>query len=343
MIRVGFIGLGFVAQQCHLPSFQGLENCELYAASDLHLDLMERVSNRYEIPKRYSNYIDLLSDPNVDAVVITTPRHLTTELCIDAIKAGKKVFTEKPISLSSIEAQSLLLVSKSMNLPVQVGYMRRFDSATSYAQKVLKNTFDSDKLVMVRANCYMGDSYASPFGDIKANRNLRVNSVNPNLENMSKVDDEVYKYYLNVFSHTLDLIAYLLDEKLEFKNKILDSSGQGFAILQGGNTGTPIELATMKSKLNQWVETISFIFNEKIIDLNLNAAFLKNVPGLVVVREGGADDIVTTIRPKWSWAFRNQAMNFIELCQDWPISSDNLMSSIEQVELAEKIFKEKVT
>jgi len=66
---------------------------------------------------------------------------------------------------------------------------------------------------------------------------------------------------------------------------------------------------------------------------------LKNVPGTVVVREGGMDDVVKIIRPKWSWAFRNQAKNFIEICHKWPTSNDNLTSSIEQVELVENIFK----
>jgi predicted dehydrogenase len=137
MVKIGFIGLGFVAQQCHLPSFQGLENCELYAASDLHGDLLERVSNRFEISHRYLSYKDLLADPNVDAVVITTPRNLTTNLCIEAINAGKKVFTEKPISLSSDLARELISISRRKNLPVQVGYMRRFDSATKFAQEIL--------------------------------------------------------------------------------------------------------------------------------------------------------------------------------------------------------------
>ena len=334
MIKVGFIGLGFVAQQCHLPSFQGLENCELYAASDLHSDLLERVSNRYEIPQRYLSSKDLLADPNVDAVVITTPRNLTTNLCIDAINAGKKVFTEKPISLSSDLARELLSISRRKNLPVQVGYMRRFDSATKFAQEILNSAADED-LVMVRAHCFMGDSYASPFGDIKSSHSIsRLKK-----ESNDQINNDVFEFYLNVFSHTLDLVSYLLNEKLKFNSKVLDRSGQGLAIFQGVDSGVPVELATMKSHLNQWVETISFVFKTKIIDLNLNAAFLKNVPGSVVVREGGIDDAVRILRPKWSWAFRNQSRNFIDICQNWPNMDDNLVSSIEQVELVEDIFK----
>jgi predicted dehydrogenase len=334
MIKVGFIGLGFVAQQCHLPSFQGLENCELYAASDLHSDLLERVSNRYEIPQRYLSYQDLLADPNVDAVVITTPRNLTTNLCMDAINAGKKVFAEKPISLSSDLARTLFTVSRKKNLPVQVGYMRRFDSATKFAQEIL-NSLVNDDLVMVRAHCFMGDSYASPFGDIKSSDS--VSGIKK--ESNDGINKKVFEFYLNVFSHTLDLVSYLLNEKLKFNSKVLDHSGQGIAIFQGVDSGVPVELATMKSHLNQWVETISFVFKTQIIDLNLNAAFLKNVPGTVVIREGGIDDAVRILRPKWSWAFRNQSRNFIEICQNWPNMKDNLASSIEQVELVERIFK----
>jgi hypothetical protein len=301
---------------------------------------MERVSNRYEIPKRYLCYQELLSDPKIDAVVITTPRKITTSLCIEAITSGKKVFTEKPISLSSSGAFSLLEISRAKNLPVQVGYMRRFDAATLCVQKILKKAFVDNKLIMVRANCFMGDSYASPFGDIKSKKDLRTNLNTLKDKKNSRMINGVFEHYLNVYSHTLDLISYLLNEKIEFKSKILDESGQGIAQFQGLNTSVPIDLATMRSNLNQWIETISFIFNNKIIELNLNAAFLKNVPGLVVVREGLNDDIITTTRPKWSWAFRNQASNFIEICTNWPNLQDNLISAVDQVELVEKMFTE---
>ena len=79
MIRLGFIGVGFVAQQCHLPAFDSIPGCEIIAVSDLQLDLAQKIGARYEVAKIYKNHEELLQDPDIDAVVITVPRSLTVD------------------------------------------------------------------------------------------------------------------------------------------------------------------------------------------------------------------------------------------------------------------------
>ncbi|MEC4805591.1 MAG: Gfo/Idh/MocA family oxidoreductase [Jaaginema sp. PMC 1079.18] len=340
MIKLGFIGTGFVAQQCHFPSFDSTEGCKIMAVSDLQSDLANKIRRRYEVPKVYYSHRDLLSDPEIDAVVITVPRPLTSGLCLDALQAGKMVFTEKPVALNSSTGLKLLEVSRSLNLPVQVGYMRRYDSGVLRAAKYLRELRYFEKYpLLVRAYCYMGDSYCSPFGDFKSTKTIH-NIISKRESRPSWLDEEtsrVYETYLNVFSHILDLLGFLLDTTLSVEKTALDSKGQGIVLLSSTND-IAIDLSTAKCSLNQWMEGISFVFSDQILDLSLNPAFLKNTPSILQIRRGDRDDTVETIRPKWSWAFRNQAANFIEICSRWPDTETNLAAAVEQIVLVESIF-----
>jgi hypothetical protein len=341
MIKIGFIGVGFVAQQCHLPAFDSTPNCEITAISDLHPDLANKIGRRYEVPKVYYSHQDLLDDSDVEAVVITVPRPLTSGLCLASLKAGKKVFAEKPIALNSVVGKEIIETAQALNLPVQVGYMRRHDASVLETLKYLQNLQKQNhKPLLVRAHCYMGDSYCSPFGDFKSGDQTKLSM--SQIESMppwlTEQNINAYENYLNVFSHTLDLIGFLLSSKLIVKKAVLDAKAQGITLLEN-SSGTVIELSTAKCILNQWIEGISFVFPDQLVDVTLPPAFLKNVPGTLTIRKGNTDDSIQKIRPKWSWAFRNQASYFIEICHRWPKHSTNLLSSVEQVLLAEQIIK----
>jgi len=340
MINIGFIGTGFVAQQCHLPSFDSIEGCQIMAVSDLQSDLADKIARRYEVPKVYYSHQDLLDDPEIDAVVITVPRPLTNGLCLDALQSGKMVFTEKPVALNSSSGLELLDLSKKLNLPVQVGYMRRHDAAVLKTAKYLGGLRKSNHLpLLIRAYCYMGDSYCSPFGDFKSTKEIH-DTISVRESRPSWLDHEIsatYESYLNVFSHILDLVSFLVDTKLSVVKTVLNSSGQGIVLLSTAHN-IAVELSTAKCSLNQWLEGISFVFSDQILDLSLSPAFLKNTPSTLKIRRGDSDDIVETIRPKWSWAFRNQAENFIQICDKWPKTKTNLADAVDQVSLVESIF-----
>ena len=73
------------------------------------------------------NYRDLLADPAVDAVVVMTPTKFHKDVVIDAARAGKPIFCEKPLSINLHEAQAMLRVVEETNVFFQMGFMRRFD------------------------------------------------------------------------------------------------------------------------------------------------------------------------------------------------------------------------
>ena len=340
-INIGFIGCGFVAQQCHLPSYDSLDSCSIVAVSDLHEDLSRRIAARYEVPNSYNSHKDLLLDDNIEAVVVTLPRPLTVAVCRDAVMAGKKVFTEKPICLNSKNGRELINLSQSHNTFVQVGYMRRFDAATNELKNILDRNFSTGNYPrLINAYCYMGDSYCSPFGDFKSKTTTYSDIVIGEAISSSipTTNLDGYQMYLNVFSHIIDLLTYLLNSSLQPRFSQLNNAGTGHAFFTDCANNIPISLATNTSALNEWQEGLEFIFEDQTVKLELSPAFLRNVPSKIIISSGNSSHTTSVLRPKWSWAFRNQAESFVKQCRLWPTSESNLEAAVNHVELLEHIF-----
>ena len=111
--NIGFIGCGFVAQQCHLPAFSSIEGLNVFAIADPHHDVTSIISRQYGISHTYSSHIDLLSNEEIDCVVITLPRRLSYNIVKASLLAEKHVFTEKPLCLSSLHGDQLINVCKT--------------------------------------------------------------------------------------------------------------------------------------------------------------------------------------------------------------------------------------
>ncbi|MFQ6054008.1 MAG: Gfo/Idh/MocA family oxidoreductase, partial [Candidatus Bathyarchaeia archaeon] len=74
--RVGFIGLGHVAQFCHLPGYRGIENIEVVAGAELREDVLRRVSAEWGL-RGYTRYEEMLRREGLDIVCVTTDPNAT--------------------------------------------------------------------------------------------------------------------------------------------------------------------------------------------------------------------------------------------------------------------------
>jgi len=101
-LGVGFIGCGGRSgahfKAVHWLKTQAKEPLDLVAACDVYRPRLEKRAKAYGVPKSYMDYRELLDDPNVDVVCIATPDHVHGYQAIDAIKAGKHVYCEKPVT-----------------------------------------------------------------------------------------------------------------------------------------------------------------------------------------------------------------------------------------------------
>ena len=107
MIGVGMVGYGYWGPNL-LRNFSEVPGCKVISVSDLQDARLAKVRARYPSVKTTTSFGDLISDPQVDAVVIATPVCTHFDLAMQALRAGKHVLVEKPIAPTSDQAQQLL-------------------------------------------------------------------------------------------------------------------------------------------------------------------------------------------------------------------------------------------
>jgi predicted dehydrogenase len=124
-VRMGYIGVGNRGDQVH-DAFLEWADQETVAVCDLRDDYMDlAVKKSRATPTKYKDYRKLLDDKSVDAVVIATPDHWHALMFIDACRAGKDVYCEKPLSLTVYEGRRMVQVAEETRRVVQVGLNRR--------------------------------------------------------------------------------------------------------------------------------------------------------------------------------------------------------------------------
>lgn len=124
-VSVGYIGLGNRGDQVH-DAFLEHGDQQTVAVCDLKDSYMDfAIKKSRATPKKYTDYRRLLEDKAVDAVAIATPDHWHALMFIDACRAGKDVYVEKPLSLTVREGRRMVEVARETKRVVQVGIQRR--------------------------------------------------------------------------------------------------------------------------------------------------------------------------------------------------------------------------
>jgi len=90
-------------------------------------------------PRIFEDYQDMIKRPDLDVVLIGTPDHWHTKMIIDACRAGKDVYCEKPLTLTIDEGKLLTKVVKETGRVVQVGSWQRSDSRFRLAVEMVRN------------------------------------------------------------------------------------------------------------------------------------------------------------------------------------------------------------
>lgn len=125
-INVGVIGTGSISAM-HLQSYQKHANANLLAVCDLNEERARLAAEKYGATKVFTDYRELLADPEIDAVSICTWNNTHAEISIAALNAGKHVLVEKPLCRTVEEALRVQEAVKSSGKLLQVGFVRRYD------------------------------------------------------------------------------------------------------------------------------------------------------------------------------------------------------------------------
>ena len=111
-MNLGLIGCGQVASLFHVPAIREVPQVKIEAITDVDGDQVERFGRRHGIEKRYTNYLSMFAECDIDSVLVCTPPQTHSQIILDAIDRGLHVLCEKPFVTSTSELDS---IAKSIN------------------------------------------------------------------------------------------------------------------------------------------------------------------------------------------------------------------------------------
>lgn len=124
-IRWGMIGCGDVTEVKSGPAFNKVPNSKLVAVMRRNAAKAEDYARRHGVEKWYSNAADLINDPDVNAVYVATPPLQHEEYAVQALKAGKPVYVEKPMAIDAAAAGRMVQAANKTGVKLCVAHYRR--------------------------------------------------------------------------------------------------------------------------------------------------------------------------------------------------------------------------
>jgi inositol 2-dehydrogenase len=137
LLNLGVIGLGRMGGLYARTLATQVTGVRLYAVADPDAEVRAGVAGAFQVPHALASAADLIALPDLHAVVIATPTSTHHELVIAAAQAGKAIFCEKPLAISVADTQAALAAVEQAGVPLQVGFMRRFDAAYTRAKALI--------------------------------------------------------------------------------------------------------------------------------------------------------------------------------------------------------------
>jgi len=212
LINVAVIGAGSFAKSVHLPNLQRLS--KLYS---IRAVVSATGSNAKETARQFgaaycsTDYHDVLADADIDMVMLCTRHNLHAKIAMEAAKAGKAIFVEKPMAVNQEELDELVRVLNETKVPLMVGFNRRFSPAAVRVKNLIRDR-QNPIIVNYRVNagyipldhwvhgeegggriigeaCHMFDLF-NYFTESEA-ESIDVSAISPKIEHISATDNFV--------------------------------------------------------------------------------------------------------------------------------------------------------
>ncbi|HET6386646.1 MAG TPA: Gfo/Idh/MocA family oxidoreductase [Armatimonadota bacterium] len=140
MVRFGLIGLGEWARTVHIPNLLRLPEAQIAALasrSEGRLDAGRAAAGAHH-PRLYTDYRELLKDPDLDAVIVCTPNATHEAITLEALEAGKHVLCEKPLSFTREGCERVAEAARRANRVFQVGLELRYADVSARLRELIE-------------------------------------------------------------------------------------------------------------------------------------------------------------------------------------------------------------
>ena len=189
-LRIGVIGAGRIGKLHSNNLATRVPNAELAAISDVYEPAAKELAEKLGVPNYYNDYHKILEDPTIDAVFICSSTDTHSPISIEAAKAGKHIFCEKPIDHDLDKIKAVLEEVKKAGVKYQVGFNRRFDRNFKHVHEVVQNGGIGDvQIVKVTSR----DPEAPPLSYVKVSGGI----------------------FVDMTIHDFDMVRYLSGSEVE--------------------------------------------------------------------------------------------------------------------------------
>ncbi len=342
-VRIGFVGVGGMGQAAHLRNYVMTPGCEVVALAEVKQDMAQNVAARWGIKQVYASHEEMLAKEQLDAIVASQPftRHGT--LIPALLKAGKPVFTEKPIAGSIEQGERIVQAVRDNHTWMMIGYHKRSDPATMLAMQEiarLQQTGELGKMTYLRILMPAGDWVANGF-----NQNVHGNDPDPAFtwdppaSDMDKPTHDAYTAFVNYYIHQVNLMRYLLGETWS-----VDYAAKSGLLLAGESVGgvtCSLEMSPYQTTLD-WQESALVCFERGWVKLELPAPLAFTRPGRVeIFRDPGNGIQPKTEIPQLPWVHSmwQQAQNFVAAVQDKIPTLCTAEDALEDLRLAREYIR----
>ena len=135
--RTGIVGCGGISQ-VHMNALMGMDCVEIVAVCDIREERAQAAAQKTGARRVYTDWHELLRDPEVEVVHLCTPHYLHAPMTVEALSLGKHVLTEKPMATTLEDARAMIAAAEQPGAPtLGVIFQNRYNDAVQRARSIL--------------------------------------------------------------------------------------------------------------------------------------------------------------------------------------------------------------
>lgn len=136
-MNIGIIGCGTIANSAHIPSYMKNKKANIKYFCDILPERAKAAVEKYGCGKAVTDYKEILTDSEIDAVSVCTPNKMHSEITIAALHAGKHVLCEKPAARVYSEALEMQKVQHETGKILNIGVVNRFNMGVNKLKEMI--------------------------------------------------------------------------------------------------------------------------------------------------------------------------------------------------------------
>ncbi|MGF1683188.1 Gfo/Idh/MocA family oxidoreductase [Photobacterium minamisatsumaniensis] len=349
ILNIGLVGMGEAAQTLHLPTlFRYNTKFNVVAGQDISSTLVEQLCMQYQINNGYANAEDVITDSNVDAVIIMSPDPLHYLHAKMAIENNKHVLLEKPSCLQLEHIQELAELAEVNGVKVCIAYMRAYSEAFKQAEKQL-TAFGDIKSVRVRDLQREGDYYIPQVAAV----------VTPNDHDRAKITElagvelsqrkhilgnkshsdllwKIYRVLTGAAIHNLSALRMLIGEPKRVVSGYSNSTGDNIVLtLDYGEFFASYEiLIDNLSRVDAHIEVTS---ESEMFRVNYTTPYIRNLPTTFEYQSSlNGKNIKSVSGPYYQDQFTNELLHFHAAIKQGEAVKTTLNDSFKDIKLVQQ-------